>query len=196
MKKYNFFDIVLSDNERKTLISLIKIDHGIPKLIKKPLCEIYKETKIKHRDYQYRISDKLIEKGIVEKDENKKYSIKYIFLDFASSSITQKKIKDLEKIGLFSFLYSTIFGIKNKWLGYPEMHYFNESLVNALSNLYKIKKIKEIFLLRDFSIKWKSFLESDIPFIIKYATWKTIRSKLESGIKKIKMNFWKDKLIY
>lgn len=188
-EKIKFFDTVISGNERKTLISLIKIDDEIPKLIKKPLSEIYRETKIKnekrrdtgndtHRGYQHRILNGLIKRGIVEKDKDKKYSIKNQFLDLAYSSLIQNKIKNLEKTGLFPYLDSTVFGIKNDWLEYPEMHHFHESLVNALSNLYMIKMVKKIFLLRDFAVKWKSFLDSDIPLPIKYAVWIKIQPRL------------------
>ena len=190
MKKTKNFDLDLSENERKTIASLIEIKNAVPRPVKKTLSEICKETKITnkseknhkgentHRGYQHRILKKLKEKGIVEKDENKKYFINSIFLNLASSSLIQNKIKNLEKTDIFTFSYSTVFGIKNNWLEYPEMYHFHESLVNALNSLYMIKMVKKIFLLRDFSVKWKSFLDSDIPLAIKYEVWIKIRSRL------------------
>ncbi len=201
MKKIDFFNIELSENERKTLTSLITIDKGSPTFIKKSLSEICKETKIRnpkqrsynedntHRGYQYKILGGLIKKGVVKKDDNKKYSIYPIFLDFASSSLIQKKIMDLEKEGLFPFLESTVFGIKDNWLGYPEMNYFHESLVNGLSSLYLIKMIKKIFLLREFSDKWKSFINEDIPLGIKYMIWKSVKVRLSFFNQEKKDNF-------
>jgi hypothetical protein len=190
MKKTKNFDLDLSENERKTIASLIEIKNAVPRPVKKTLSEICKETKITnkseknhkgentHRGYQHRILKKLKEKGIVEKDENKKYFINSIFLNLASSSLIQNKIKNLEKTEIFTFSYSTVFGIKNNWLEYPEMYHFHESLVNALNSLYMIKMVKKIFLLRDFSVKWKSFLDSDVPLAIKYEVWIKIRSRL------------------
>ena len=178
MEKNKNFNINLTENERKTIASLVKIENGVVRPDVKALNEICKEAKIKHRGYQHKLLKKLIGNGIVEKDKDKKYRIKHKYLTFVSNFLIQKKIKDLEKTEVFTYLDSTVFGIKNKWLKYPEMHIFHESLENAISGLYTIKMIKKIFLLRDFSVNWKSFLDTDIPLQIKYEIWLKIPDML------------------
>ena len=187
MEKIKNSNIELTDNERKTLVPLLKIEKGSIRSIKKTSMEICRETKIKnshrkhkgeytHRGYQLRILNGLIEKGVIEKDEDKKYSIKHRWLNFVSNLVIQKRIKDLENTKIFRFLDSIVFGIEgNRWLNYPEKQLFYESLKNALNGLFMLKIIKKIFLLKEFSIDWKSFLDSDLPLPIKYQVWLKVR---------------------
>ena len=134
----NKFD-ELTENERKTIASLIKIEKGVIKRVGKTLSEICRKTKINnkhpgketHPGYQQRILKDLIKnenknKEILEKVKNK-YYIKRDCIDLAYSTTIQKKIKDLEKKDFFIFSDSIIYGIKNNWLDYPEIHQVRKS---------------------------------------------------------------------
>jgi len=203
MSNIKFFNQDLTENERKTITSLIDIESGTTKLVKKSLSEICTETKIRNpknkfrkenhihrgpirahkgnntnRGYQQRILNELITRGIIEKDENKKYCIKNQYLDLAYGSLIKKKINKSEQKGLFQFLNTAVFGIKKEWQQYPEIHPFHEALVEILNSGYIIKTIKKIFLLRDLADKWKEFLDTDLPWEIKYLVWHEVNSNL------------------
>ncbi len=203
MEENKLFDIDISKNERKTISTFIEIKKNVPKseekilasskvtLVNRTLKEICERTNIKNKSkrgdkrkatdkgYQFAILNKLIEKGIVEKKQEG-YSLKSKYLDVAHSSIIQNKIKELEQHGLFRFppQINTVFGIKEQWMKYPESHHLHEAVTDIGEILYRIKQIKSIFLIRDFSKKWNDFIKLDIHDAVKYWLWRFIYTRV------------------
>ena len=194
MKKI-IFNKELTENERKTLSVLIEIENGVPKLTTKRLKDIYAQTKITrnqqdikretHRGYQHKVLRDLQRKGIVDSKEKGCYFIKKKYIDIAFNSFIQNKIKNLEEKGLFTFRNASIFGIKKNWSVYPEIVYLYETIHESLPMLYRIKQLKAICMVRDFSKQWKTFLVSDVPPEVKYWMWWCIDKTLFICYKKI-----------
>lgn len=195
------FNKELTENEKKTLSVLIEIKNGVPNLVSKRLKDICVQTQIARdqqgtnrkdtdKGYQLRVLKDLRKKGIVDKDKNG-YFIKKKYMDIALGSFIQNKIENLEEKGIFHFSNANVLGIKKDWCNpdVPEYHYLYQAIHDSLPTLYRIKQLKAICLLRDFSKQWKIFLTSDVPPEVKYYVWlrasavlEPLSSTLESGL--------------
>jgi len=203
MEKTQLLGIDMTQNERKTVIAFIEINQGVPTLVKRSLKEICKKTNIinpKKRNYrvetnkkrkspnetdpgyQFIILNRLKNKGVIDKDKDG-YFLKPKHQDIAYSSLIQNQLKNLEDKGLFRQCF-TVFGIKKEWWKYPEFQYLHDAMFDSLCSHYRIKQVKAIFLIRDFSKQWKKFLDSNIHPAVKYWLWKRVCSKLYSSCDK------------
>ena len=190
MDKNKVLNREVTDNQRKTIASFVEIEKGTPKLVKKPLKDICKKTRIrsdKRKDkrtetdkgYQLKLLKDLIGKEICDKD-GMEYFVKPHHIDLVFSSLIQNKIKDLEDKGLFRLLDSYVFGIKKEWSRYPEIEHLHSIVLESLNIQWRIKQIKKICLIRDFGEKWNRFLKTDAHPAIKHWLWKIVIQYLSS----------------
>lgn len=173
--KTSFFDKELQRDEIKTINTLIGIGkQGKVVFLKKSNSEINKETEIE-RTTQYKMLKRLVEKNILKK-EGTKYQLKNEYKDLAYGSLIKERIIDLEKSGIFPFNPYTIVGLKDKkeYIRYPEIQHLHEAMMECRYQLYRIKQIKAIFLVREFIPIWNSFLKTDIDPVVKYAMWEFV----------------------
>ncbi len=175
-RRKKVFDKELTENERRTLLALIEIQDGSPKLVEKRLKDIGQQTQIRgkttHKSYQQRVLTKLQKKGIIRK-KDLLYSIRPEFMDIAIASIARDRIQAIEGKGCFDFSGAHIFGIRKEWYHnperYPEINYIHEVVLDVLPALHRLKYLKMSCLIKDFNDSfWKDFLASNVPAEIKY----------------------------